>query len=288
MLRGERAVCPRRASCRCRAALGGRVSASGGALAPVGAAVRVGRLCRCRAGLRPGRVGSGLCRAAMCRSDLCVGRAPALSGHLCPCRAVHLVLGSPPLWGRPLPLPGGSARLGLPALVRVGARPPARQPRPCQVSPPLPGQPRPCRAALPASGFRPLVGGLRPLSGRGGASAPAGPASLPRPSPLVGCPRPWSAGPMSVRIERAGPVTTVVLSRPAARNAVDGPTARALADAFRAFDADAEASVAVLWGEGGTFCAGADLKAIGTSDGNEVMPDGDGPMGPPGCVCRSR
>ncbi|UFQ14980.1 MULTISPECIES: crotonase/enoyl-CoA hydratase family protein [Streptomyces] len=85
---------------------------------------------------------------------------------------------------------------------------------------------------------------------------------------------------MSVRVERAGPVTTVVLSRPAARNAVDGPTARALADAFRAFDADAEASVAVLWGEGGTFCAGADLKAIGTPEGNDVTPDGDGPMGP--------
>ncbi|MET9547940.1 crotonase/enoyl-CoA hydratase family protein [Streptomyces sp. NPDC006627] len=85
---------------------------------------------------------------------------------------------------------------------------------------------------------------------------------------------------MSVRTERAGPVTTVVLSRPAARNAVDGPTARALADAFRAFDADPEASVAVLWGEGGTFCAGADLKAIGTPDGNDVTRDGDGPMGP--------
>lgn len=85
---------------------------------------------------------------------------------------------------------------------------------------------------------------------------------------------------MSVRSERAGPVTTVVLSRPAARNAVDGPTARALADAFRAFEADPDASVAVLWGEGGTFCAGADLKAIGTPDGNEVSEEGDGPMGP--------
>src|SRR5262245_49807561 len=72
----------------------------------------------------------------------------------------------------------------------------------------------------------------------------------------------------SVRIERKGAVTTVVLSRPAVRNAVDGPTARALADAFRAFDADDEAAVAVLWGEGGTFCAGADLKAIGTDRGN--------------------
>ncbi|MEV5969671.1 crotonase/enoyl-CoA hydratase family protein [Streptomyces sp. NPDC051921] len=84
----------------------------------------------------------------------------------------------------------------------------------------------------------------------------------------------------AVRVERAGPVTTVVLSRPAARNAVDGPTARQLAAAFRTFEADAEASVAVLWGEGGTFCAGADLKAIGTGRGNRVAPDGDGPMGP--------
>ena len=85
---------------------------------------------------------------------------------------------------------------------------------------------------------------------------------------------------MSVRVERAGPVTTVVLERPAARNAVDRPTARALADAFRAFEADGEARVAVLWGAGGTFCAGADLKAIATERGNRLAPDGDGPMGP--------
>ncbi|QGN45957.1 crotonase/enoyl-CoA hydratase family protein [Micromonospora sp. WMMD558] len=85
---------------------------------------------------------------------------------------------------------------------------------------------------------------------------------------------------MGVRVEHAGAVTTVILDRPDARNAVDGPTARALADAFRAFDADPEAAVAVLWGAGGTFCAGADLKAIGTPRGNRVEPDGDGPMGP--------
>jgi enoyl-CoA hydratase/carnithine racemase len=84
----------------------------------------------------------------------------------------------------------------------------------------------------------------------------------------------------SVRVERDGPVTTVVLHRPQARNAVDGPTARALADAFRAFDADDEAGVAVLYGDGGTFCAGADLKAIGTERGNQVQETGDGPMGP--------
>src|SRR3954469_18972953 len=85
---------------------------------------------------------------------------------------------------------------------------------------------------------------------------------------------------MSVRIERQGQVTTVVLSRPTARNAVEGPTAAELADAFRAFEADERAAVAVLWGEGGTFCAGADLKAIGTERGNTVTEDGDGPMGP--------
>ncbi|CAL9612571.1 Enoyl-CoA-hydratase [Streptomyces sp. enrichment culture] len=85
---------------------------------------------------------------------------------------------------------------------------------------------------------------------------------------------------MPVRIERQGAVTTVVLSRPGARNAVDGPTAAELADAFRAFEADDEARAAVLWGEGGTFCAGADLKALGTERANRVAEDGDGPMGP--------
>lgn len=81
---------------------------------------------------------------------------------------------------------------------------------------------------------------------------------------------------MSVRSERRGPVTTVVLDRPEARNAVDRATAEALAEAFRAFDADEEASVAVLFGAGGTFCAGADLKVMD----NRVEPDGDAPMGP--------
>src|SRR3954454_8532526 len=86
---------------------------------------------------------------------------------------------------------------------------------------------------------------------------------------------------MSVHSERSGPVTTIVIDRPEARNAVDGETATALADAFRAFDADDSAAVAVLWGAGGTFCAGADLTAIGTPSGNRVEADGDGPMGPP-------
>lgn len=85
---------------------------------------------------------------------------------------------------------------------------------------------------------------------------------------------------MSVRVERSGPVTTVVLDRPEVRNAVDGPTAAALADAFRAFDADDTQHVAVLHGDGGTFCAGADLGAVGTPAGNRVEDDGDGPMGP--------
>ena len=81
-------------------------------------------------------------------------------------------------------------------------------------------------------------------------------------------------------VTREGPVTTVTLSRPERRNAVDGATAAALADAFRAFDADPDAAVAVLHGAGGVFCAGADLDAAGTAAGNRVQDDGDGPMGP--------
>ena len=85
---------------------------------------------------------------------------------------------------------------------------------------------------------------------------------------------------MSVRIEKNGSVFTVVLHRPEARNAVDRPTAAALVDAFLTFERDEQAKVAVLWGEGGTFCAGADLKAIGTDRQNRVEPAGAGPMGP--------
>jgi enoyl-CoA hydratase len=85
---------------------------------------------------------------------------------------------------------------------------------------------------------------------------------------------------MGVRVERTGPVTTVILDAPEIRNAVDRPTAEALADAFRAFDADDDASVGVLWGAGGAFCAGANLRAVGGERGNRVAPDGDGPMGP--------
>ncbi len=84
----------------------------------------------------------------------------------------------------------------------------------------------------------------------------------------------------AVRVERSGPVFTVVLSRPERRNAVDGAVAAALSEAFREFEADSSACVAVLHGEGGVFCAGADLQEVGGPRGNRVAPDGDGPMGP--------
>jgi enoyl-CoA hydratase len=83
-----------------------------------------------------------------------------------------------------------------------------------------------------------------------------------------------------MRVERRGPVTTVVIDRPQVRNAVDRGTAERLADAFREFDSDPDATVAVLTGAGGTFCAGADLAAIAAGRPNRVEPDGDGPMGP--------
>jgi enoyl-CoA hydratase len=85
---------------------------------------------------------------------------------------------------------------------------------------------------------------------------------------------------MNVDVAKRGPVTTVTINRPEVRNAVDRPTAAELAAAFRAFDADPDAAVAVLCGAGGTFCAGADLKALGGERTNRVAPDGDGPMGP--------
>ncbi len=85
---------------------------------------------------------------------------------------------------------------------------------------------------------------------------------------------------MTVLVETVGAVTVVTIDRPDARNAVDRPTATALAAAFRTFEADDEQRVAVLTGAGGTFCAGADLKAFGTERANSVSTDGDGPMGP--------
>jgi enoyl-CoA hydratase len=86
---------------------------------------------------------------------------------------------------------------------------------------------------------------------------------------------------MTITVEKNGRVTTITLNRPDVRNAVDRPTAEALADAFRAFDADDSAWVAVFCGANGTFCAGADLKAI--ADGarrNRLEATGDAPMGP--------
>jgi enoyl-CoA hydratase len=84
-----------------------------------------------------------------------------------------------------------------------------------------------------------------------------------------------------VRVHRDGPVTTVTIDRPDVRNAVDRPTAEALAEAFRAFDADDDAAVAVLAGAGSTFCSGADLGAIAGDPAriNRFAPDGDAPMG---------
>lgn len=86
-----------------------------------------------------------------------------------------------------------------------------------------------------------------------------------------------------VGIEKNGAITTVILSRPEVKNSVDPRTAKVLADAFRAFEADAEAKAAVFWGEHGTFCAGADLKVIAKGDGQRAYSnhfEGDGPMGP--------
>jgi len=85
---------------------------------------------------------------------------------------------------------------------------------------------------------------------------------------------------MTVHREADGPVLTITIDRPDVRNAVDRETAAALTDAFRAFDADDALSVAVLTGVGGTFCAGADLKAVSRGEANRIEPDGDAPMGP--------
>jgi enoyl-CoA hydratase len=83
----------------------------------------------------------------------------------------------------------------------------------------------------------------------------------------------------SVQTQAKEDILVVTINRPEVRNAVDGPTARALAEAFRSFDADQRLSVAVLTGAGGTFCAGADLKAIAVQ-GSRLTEEGDGPMGP--------
>lgn len=88
--------------------------------------------------------------------------------------------------------------------------------------------------------------------------------------------------PDSLRVDTDGPVLVVTIDRPASRNAVDRPTADALADAFRAFDADDSLAVAILTGADATFCSGADLKAVASGTANRIEADVelDGPMGP--------
>jgi enoyl-CoA hydratase len=84
----------------------------------------------------------------------------------------------------------------------------------------------------------------------------------------------------TVSVEHRDRIAIVTIERPEARNAVDGPTAQALYDAFKAFDADEGLDVAILQGRGGAFCAGADLKAVAKGAGNRVLSEGDlGPMG---------
>lgn len=93
---------------------------------------------------------------------------------------------------------------------------------------------------------------------------------------------------MSVNVTNDGAVCVVTIDRPEVRNAVDGPTAALLAEAFRSFEADDSLSVAILTGANGTFCSGADLKGISDGRGNRVERDVtlDGPMGPTRMVLR--
>jgi len=85
---------------------------------------------------------------------------------------------------------------------------------------------------------------------------------------------------MTVRTEKHGDLLVITIDRPRVRNAVDHDTAMALAEAFRAFDADKQRVACVLTGAEGNFCAGADLKAVAAGRGNRVTLDGDGPLGP--------
>ena len=85
---------------------------------------------------------------------------------------------------------------------------------------------------------------------------------------------------MTVSVKKDGPVTSIILSRPEVRNAVDREAAQELADAFRSFEIDKAARVAVFSGDQGQFCAGADLKKIAEGTPNRMEPEGDGPMGP--------
>lgn len=84
----------------------------------------------------------------------------------------------------------------------------------------------------------------------------------------------------TVLTEAQNEIFVVTINRPEVRNAVDAPTAQALVDAFRRFDSDDTLRVAVLTGAQGTFCAGADLKALAGGRGNKLSEAGDGPMGP--------
>ena len=95
---------------------------------------------------------------------------------------------------------------------------------------------------------------------------------------LAGPYRPYRAD--SLVVEHDGPVTVVTINRPERRNAVDSVCADQLREAFLAFDGDDDRSVAVLTGAGGTFCAGADLKAVAEGDRRPIPDDGPGPMGP--------
>ncbi|MFX1304217.1 MAG: crotonase/enoyl-CoA hydratase family protein [Promethearchaeota archaeon] len=85
---------------------------------------------------------------------------------------------------------------------------------------------------------------------------------------------------MPIYIEKNYPVFTVIIDNPQVKNAVDGPTASEIANAFRDFEEDENALVGVLWGANGTFCSGANLKAIAKGQGNRIDKEGDGPMGP--------
>ncbi len=85
---------------------------------------------------------------------------------------------------------------------------------------------------------------------------------------------------MVIRVEKHYPVCTIIIDNPEVKNAVDGLTANKLANAFRDFEQDEKALVGVLWGANGTFCSGANLKAIAEGRGNIIKKEGDAPMGP--------
>jgi enoyl-CoA hydratase len=85
---------------------------------------------------------------------------------------------------------------------------------------------------------------------------------------------------MGIKIKRDYPVFTIIIDNPEAKNAIGRKSAKALANAFREFENDRDAMVAVLWGANGTFCSGANLKKIAEGEPNRIKREGDGPMGP--------